>query len=89
MSKKYIVELTGNERSQLQALVQKGKAAAYKIKHAHILLQADQGPEGLGWKDGQIAQVFHCHVTTVENVRRRLVEQGIDAAIERVKQSQP
>ena len=48
MSKKYIVELTGNERSQLQALVQKGKAAAYKIKHAHILLKADQGPEGLG-----------------------------------------
>ena len=87
MSKKYMVELTGNERSQLQALVQKGKAAAYKIKHAHILLQADQGPEGLGWKDGQIAQVFHCHVTTVENVRRRLVEQGIDAAIERAKQS--
>lgn len=87
MSKKYIVELTGNERSQLQALVQKGKAAAYKIKHAHILLKADQGPEGLGWKDSEIAQVFHCHVTTVENVRRRLVERGIEAAIERAKQS--
>ena len=85
MSKKYIVELTGNERSQLQALVKKGKAAAYKIKHAHILLKADQGPDGLGWKDSEIAHVFHCHVTTVENVRRRLVEHGIDAAIERAK----
>ena len=87
MSKKYIVELTGNERSQLQALVQKGKAATYKIKHAHILLKADQGLEGMGWKDSEIAQVFHCHVTTVENIRRRLVERGTEAAIERAKQS--
>ena len=85
MSKKYIVELTSLERYELQAMVKKGKAAAYKIKHAHILLNADQGPEGAGWKDAEIAKTFHCHVTTVENVRLRLVERGLDAAIERAK----
>ena len=85
MQKKYVVELTSEERSKLQAMVKKGKAAAYKIKHAHILLNADQGLEGPRWKDADIAKTFHCHVTTVENVRRRLVEQGLEAAIERTK----
>jgi len=85
MKKKYIVELTSEERSELEAMVKKGKAAAYKIKHAHVLLNADQGPEGPGWKDAEIAKTFHCHVTTVENVRRRLVEHGLEVAIERGK----
>ncbi len=85
MNKKYIVELTIEERSELKAMVKKGKAAAYKIKHAHILLNADQGPEGAGWNDIEIAKAFHCHHTTVENRRRRLVEHGLDAAIERAK----
>ena len=46
--KKYIVELTSEERSGLQTMVKKGTSAAYKIKHAHILLNTDQGPEGPG-----------------------------------------
>jgi transposase len=83
--KKYIIELTSKERYELQTMVKNGRAAAYKIKHAHILLNADQGPEGAGWKDAEIAKAFHCHITTVENVRRRLVEHGLDAAIERAK----
>ena len=89
MNKKYVVELTSEERSELQAIVKKGKAAAYKIKHAHILLNADQGPEGPQWTDADIAKTFHCHVTTVENVRRRLVEHGLEAAIERAKHIKP
>jgi transposase len=83
--KKYIVELTSEERCALQAMVKKGKTAAYKIRHAHILLNADQGPEGAGWKDAEIAKTFHCHITTVENVRRRLVEHGLKAALERAQ----
>ena len=45
MNKKYIVRLSAEERSQLTELIRKGKAAASKIRHAHILLQADaNGP---------------------------------------------
>ena len=85
MNKKYRVELTSEERSKLQTMVSKGKTAAYKIKHAHILLTADQGADGSGCKDADIAKTFHCHVTTVENIRRRFVERGLDAAVEREK----
>jgi transposase len=78
--KKYIVELTTEERSQLQNLMSKGRP--HQWKHAQMLLKADQGPEGPAWKDAKIAEAFDCHPTTVENLRRRLVEQGLDAALE-------
>jgi hypothetical protein len=87
VQKKYIVRLTAEERTELEALVKKGKAAAYKIKHANILLAADvQGP---AWPDQQIATAFSCHPGTVENMRRRLVLEGLAAALERQKQAQP
>lgn len=85
--KKYIVRLTDEERGRLGKLVSKGKAAAYRIKHANILLQVDA--EGPGWTDEQTAKALRCHANTVRNVRRRLVEQGLDAALERKKQDHP
>jgi len=87
MAKKYIVRLSEEERQQLRALISKGKAAAYKIRHASILLKADA--DGPGWEDGRIAKAFACHLNTVENVRRRCVLEGLEAALERKKQARP
>ena len=83
--KKYLVELTSEERNQLEGLVKKGKVAGYKIRHAQMLLKADQGKQGPGWRDKQIAQAFGAHLTTVERLRKRFVEQGLEAALERNK----
>jgi len=87
MSKKYIVRLTGEERERLQSLISKGEGAAYKIKHANILLKADA--DGSGWTDKRIADAFGCHVQTVENVRRRCVTEGLERALGRKKQLRP
>ena len=87
MEKKHIVRLTAEERVELEAMVTKGRAAAYKIKHANILLAADVN--GPAWPDGRIAEAFSCHRRTVENVRRRLVEEGFEAALQRKKQARP
>ena len=87
--KKYVVRLTSEERAKLRRLVSVGKAAARKILHARILLQADQGPDGPAWKDEQIAQGMSAHPRTIANVRQRLVEQGLDAALNRKKQQRP
>ena len=87
MSKKYIVRLSEEERRRLRALISKGKAAAYKIKHANILLKADA--DGPRWLDERIAKAFACHVNSVENVRRRCVLEGLEAALERKKQARP
>ena len=83
--KKYIVELTSEERKQLQQLVKKGKVAGYKIRHAQMLLKADQGKKDPCWPDVQVAEAFGVHVTTVERLRKRFVEQGLEAALERNK----
>jgi len=87
LQKKYIVRLSAEERSELEAMVTKGKGAAYKIKHANILLAADV--DGPAWPDHRIAEAFSCHTRTVENVRRRLVLEGLAAALERKKQAAP
>jgi transposase len=44
---------------------------------------------GLAWTDQQIAEAFSCHLDTVADVRRRLVQEGLTAAVERKKQDQP
>jgi hypothetical protein len=87
MTKKYIVRLSDEERNQLTALTSKGKAAAYKIRHAHILLKADA--DGPAWTDVKIAESFSISVNTVLGVRQRLVEQGLEAALNRKKQDCP
>ena len=87
MNKKYIVRLTQPEREQLKDLVSKGKGAAYKIKHAHILLQVDA--DGPKWTDENIAQSFRCHDNTVRNVREAFVLKGLEAALERKPRKEP
>jgi transposase len=87
MNKKYIVRLTDAERAQLTELTRKGNAAASKIRHAHILLQADA--HGPAWTDTQIAESFSVSVNTVLGVRQRLVEQGLAAALNRKQQPHP
>lgn len=83
MQKKYVVELTSKERKQLTELVKKGKTAGYKIRHAQMLLKVDQGKKGTGWSDGTVAEAFAAHITTVERLRKRFVEEGLEVALER------
>ena len=87
MNKKYLVRLTDAEREQLTGLTRKGQAAASTIRHAHILLQADAN--GPAWTDPKIAESFSVSVNTVLGVRQRLVEQGLEAALNRKKQPHP
>ena len=87
MAKRYVVRLTDEERGQLQELVCRGKAAAYKIKHANILLKVDTN--GPGWTDERTAEAFGCHRNTVANVRQRFVERGLEAALGRKKRATP
>jgi len=86
---KYIVELTSEERKELSELVSKGKAAARKITHARILLQSDASAGGPSWTDKQISEAFGVHTNTVHGVRRRFVEHGQGAALDRKKQDRP
>jgi transposase len=87
--KKYKVTLAAEERQQLHDLVNTGKAAAKKLAHARILLKADAAPGGPAWLDQSIADALEVSVATVERVRQRFVEQGLDAALSRKPRERP
>jgi transposase len=87
--KKYKVTLTAEERQQLSDLIAAGKTAALKAGHARILLKADASDGGPAWPDARIAEAVEVSVASVERVRQRFVEQGLDAALARKKQDRP
>jgi transposase len=87
--KKYRVTLADGERQGLHDLTSAGKAAARKLTHARILLKADAAPGGPAWTDDRIAEAFDVSVATVERVRQRFVEQGLEAALTRKAQDRP
>jgi transposase len=72
--KKYVVDLTAEERTTLEQLLQKGKSSARKLTRARILLQADEGQT-----DEEIATALAVGVATVERTRRRFVEANLEA----------
>ena len=85
MEKKYRIELSVEERQELKAMVSRGRAAAYRQTHARILLLSDEA-QGDGVMDGDIARSLQVGRATVERVRRRCVEEGVEAALGRREQ---
>ena len=85
-NKKYCVSLTTDEQEELQALVSRGRAAAYKQTHARILLMSDETRPDGGMKDADIISALGVGQSTVERIRKRCVEEGIDSALNRKRQ---
>ena len=80
---KYKATLTLDERIYLLNLISSGKGSKEKLNRARILLKADQGEEGEHWTDEQISEAFYVSVVTVERTRKTLVEEGLEAVLER------
>src|SRR5438552_6220040 len=87
--KKYLVILTSEERDWLTGLVSAGKRSALAITRARILLKADQADGRPAWEDARIAEALDCGLRTVERVRQRFVERGLDPALGRKRQDKP
>jgi len=87
--KKYIVRLEAEERAQLDQIIRTGKRAVYVVRHAHILLGVDESRAGKKMSDAQAAHAYGVSVRSIEHVRHRLVEEGLEAALGRKKQCRP
>jgi transposase len=79
--KRYRVTLTAAERDELRRLLSRGKADVRRLKHAQVLLRADEAAGGPGWSDERIAEAVGVGVATVQRLRQRFVEEGLDAAL--------
>ncbi len=87
--KKYVVELSSDEREHLEGLISKGKATAKAILKARLLLKVDQGPLGPSWTDDRIVEALDTNPSMVTRVRRQLVEEGMTAVLGRKKRLTP
>ena len=81
--KKYVVELSAEERGRLEAMVRAGKNSAQFLTRARILLKADVSDAGEGWSDSAIAAALDTSINNIGRLRRRLVEEGLDGALAR------
>ena len=89
MAPRYKVTLTEEERGQLEALTRSGKASASKFIHARALLLCDAGPHGNAWRVVDVAAALGVTSRTIEHLKKRFVEEGIDAAVERQVRTKP
>ena len=87
MNKKFIVRLSDAERAICQEVIKKLKGSSQQVRRAHLLLKADA--EGPAWTDRRIAEAFGCRVQTIENLRKRLVTEGFELALEGKKRPEP
>ncbi len=87
MNKKFIVRLSDEERGVCQEIIKKLKGSSQKVRRAQILLKVDA--DGPGWSDSRIADAFNCRVQTIENLRKRLVTEGFELALDRKKRQEP
>jgi transposase len=78
---KYIVRLTPVQRQELERLAATGQRSAATITRARILLKADA--DGDGWGDEHIAEALDTSLATVARVRKKFVQQGLQAAVQR------
>jgi hypothetical protein len=87
--KKYVVRLEADERVALERIVRTGKRAALTIRHANILLAVDESDAGAKLSDVQAGQAFGVAVRSIESLRKRLVEEGLESALVRKPQVRP
>src|SRR5260370_36659383 len=84
MKKRYLVNLTDEERAALTRLVKRDRVSGLKRLRANILLKADEG-----LTDQEIADDLEAGLVTVERVRKRCCERGVEASLERKRQDNP
>lgn len=89
MAPRYRVTLTEQERKYLEALTRNGKTGAKKFIHARALLLCDAGPEGPAWPVTDVADALGVTSRTIEHLKQRFVEEGIETALERKPREKP
>lgn len=89
MVPRYRVTLLESERTHLESLTRNGKTGAKKFINARALLLCDASPQGPGWAVARVAEALGVTSRTIEHLKKRFVEDGLDAALERKQRDTP
>jgi len=89
MSPRYRVTLTAEERKDLETMTRRGKTHARKFIHARALLLCDAGADGPAWNVADVATALGVTSRAIEHLKKRFVEDGIEAALDRKPRVKP
>jgi hypothetical protein len=89
MSPRYRVTLTQEERKELETMTHRGKTLARRFIHARALLLCDAGAEGPAWNVADVATALGVTSRAIEHLKKRFVEEGLEAALERKPREKP
>jgi Homeodomain-like domain len=87
--KRYVVELSADERKRLEELIRKGKSPAKKQLKARILLRADESRRGPNGNDPKISEALGTYPMMCARVRQQFAQGGIDAVLNRKQRATP
>jgi transposase len=89
MKPRYRVTLTEQERQELDAMTKTNKTNARQFLYARALLLCDASPEGPSWTVERTAEALGVTPRTIEHLKKRFVEEGLAAALERKPREKP
>ena len=89
MKPHYRVTLMEEERQELEALTKTAKTDAKRFLYARSLLLCDAGPQGFAWTVADTAEAMGVTPRTIEHLKKRFVEEGLAAALERRRPDKP
>ena len=89
MSPRYRVTLTEQGRNELERLTRRGKTHARRVIHARALLLCDAGPHGPSWTVADVTEALGVTSRTIEHLKKRFVEEGLEAALKRKLREKP
>ncbi len=89
MSPRYRVTLTKEERKELDAMTHRGKTHARRFIHARALLLCDAGADGPAWNVADVAVALGVTSRAIEHLKKRFVEEGLEAALDRKPREKP
>lgn len=89
MAPRYKITLLETERNTLEAITRNRKTGAKKFMNARALLLCDAGEHGPAWTVAQVARAIGVTSRTIEHIKKRFIEEGLEAALERKKRQTP
>jgi hypothetical protein len=89
MSPRYRVTLTKEERQDLELMTRRGKTHARRFIHARALLLCDASPHGPSWNVSDVATALGVSSRAIEHLKKRFVEEGLEAALDRKPREKP
>ena len=80
---RYTIKLSQEEVKELMAIINKGSHTSHTFRTAYILLNCDEGDYSEKFTNEQISKILKVGMRTIDRVKKRFIEEGFEAVLER------